>query len=116
MLIALTMVAVCIQCNMYRRVDKSNVSQYSAGDQLRFDKTTYGWPMGIFERSRRSAVELVGETETGHKIYNWVYYSRELRPIAIFQNCLLAIMTVLFGGWLISLLFSKLKSSRSDEA
>ncbi len=109
LLIALTMVAVCLQCNMHRRVDKSTVSQYSSGDQLRFDVTTYGWPMGIFERSRKSAAELVGETETGHKIYNWVYYSNRLRPDAIFQNCLVATMTVSCGVWLTSLLFNKLK-------
>ena len=83
---------------------------------MRFDRTTYGWPMGIFERSRSSAVELVGETETGHKIYNLVYYSNEMRPDAIFQNCLVAIMTVLCGVWLTSILFNNLKSSRSDDA
>ena len=40
LLFSIIMVAFCFHLNSYRRVHKPNATQYSSGDQLRFDSTT----------------------------------------------------------------------------
>ena len=119
-MIALAIVAICIQCNLCRRLQKGSTSYHSNGDQTRFDIVTCGWPVGIYERNRRSEVELVGETETGHKIFNMAYYSKDLRPDAVFANCLVATALTLSVLWLIQQIQNKVnkmldRSGRSPE-
>ena len=120
LLIAFAIVAVCFQFNLCRRLQKGRTSYHSNGDQTRFDIVTRGWPVGIYERNRRSEVELVGETETGHKIFNMVYYSKDLRLGAVLANCLVATALALSFLWLIEQIQSKVnkmldRSGRSPE-
>ena len=88
LLLAIAMIAVGIQFNLYSRVSLPSFPTLvgTSGDAWQNTKRSYGWPFEIFELSRQSLAHVVGKNENGGNIWSIVYYSNQIKPIAVLFN------------------------------
>jgi hypothetical protein len=94
LLLAIAMIAVGIQFNLYSRISLPSFPTLAgtSGDTWQNTKRSHGWPFEVFELSRQSLAHVVGKN--GGNIWSIVYYSNQLKPIAVFFNFLAGAVAV----------------------
>lgn len=101
------MIAFAIQLNLYARVsyptDLRGPVVGSQVDTWRNTKRSYGWPFEIFERKRQSLAHVVGKNANGGNVWSMVYYSNQVKPIAVVLNSASGVFSVFTFYFLIIL-------------
>lgn len=97
LLLIMIMVGFGIAFNMRSRIsgDTKQIPIANTNDTWQNASRTYGWPLSIFELNRQSQFSVVGKNQNGGNVLAIARYTRQIKPVAVVLNVLVAALSVL---------------------
>lgn len=97
LLLIMIMVGFGIAFNMHSSIsgDIKQIPIANTNDTWQNASRTYGWPLSIFELNRQSQFSVVGKNQNGGNVLAIARYTRQIKPVAVVLNVLVAALSVL---------------------
>lgn len=97
LLLIMIMVGFGIAFNMHSSIsgDIKQIPIANTNDTWQNASRMYGWPLSIFELNRQSQFSVVGKNQNGGNVLAIARYTRQIKPVAVVLNVLVAALSVL---------------------